>query len=1021
MSMNSPNQGASSQTQVIVPRRNLLIAGAGRSGTSAIAGLFHGSGYYMGDNLYAPRPANPKGFFENEEINSLNESIIEGSLVAHLGRGLADTLILRNVSRGQHWLAAPPIGIGVAVSGEQRESILKLVRNVPFCFKDPRFCFTVEAWLALAPETTILCIFRDPRKTADSIRKEMQDSSYLHDLRISVNDILRHWRRCYFRLLLLRKAGAPVLFIRYEELNSSAMLDGLEAAVGAPIRRDFYDRSLNRSDAQFALDRASQRVFELLEMVSATGPESQAAMDLGSEVGNLEGYLDDEAAELAAILAARPTGKRRAPTGDGESFGLIRDAVRDVQGLVREEIAASSEELLPDQAKLLGIAETDQALLRRLYDRGESVSGALLQLVVELRSFAGQLASKASLDREQVRAWESALRGLESRHPLGERADMAVHEDAPKAPAATEIVEALDIYLTKTRKRAEVAESRAEAAESRAEEAESRAEAAESRVEVAESRLNESKGEFARARAAGDSLRRELDQERSQVEELRKSFADALQRERTLLQSNSFRLTAPLRTVRRKLAVLEEVFRFGFRSLKSGNVGSRLDLLRLLRRKLPLPVEFKRRLADDLVLRVGWIRNGMRQAGPGTLPGRQGPEPIPKGADGAKERPGLLFVDHRIPTPDRTSASVRTMAIITLFSEAGYRCTVVSASTKEQYHWVHLDVKSLARYETALLEIGVALVYGFEDAAQHLREFGESYALALLAYPDVTHQYLPLVRTYCIHAEVLYDTVDLHHLRYQREADLKKDKGIARKADETRRIEVNNIEACDGVIAITPEEKQQILALVPTAKVEIIPNIHEPRPQVRPFELRNGLLFIGHFLHAPNVDAMLYFVREILPRIRREIPDITLDIIGSCMTETVRSLQSEHVHAVGFVEDPLQHFESARVFVAPLRFGAGMKGKIGQSMELGLPIVTTNIGAEGMALESGHHVLIADSPEDFAKEVVRLYRDPLLWLKLAQESVAHLDRNFSMRAVREQLGSRLGRGRLPTSEQPCAH
>ncbi len=117
---------------------------------------------------------------------------------------------------------------------------------------------------------------------------------------------------------------------------------------------------------------------------------------------------------------------------------------------------------------------------------------------------------------------------------------------------------------------------------------------------------------------------------------------------------------------------------------------------------------------------------------------------------------------------------------------------------------------------------------------------------------------------------------------------------------------------------------------------------------------------------------------------------------------------------IGFVEDPVPWFDRARVFVAPLRFGAGIKGKIAQSLSLGLPVVTTSIGAEGMHLEDGKHVLIADSPRDFAAAVIRLYNDSALWDTLAENGRSHVAQNFSSTAARETL-SRL----LQTEQAPA--
>ena len=147
---------------------------------------------------------------------------------------------------------------------------------------------------------------------------------------------------------------------------------------------------------------------------------------------------------------------------------------------------------------------------------------------------------------------------------------------------------------------------------------------------------------------------------------------------------------------------------------------------------------------------------------------------------------------------------------------------------------------------------------------------------------------------------------------------------------------------------------------------------------------------------------MSYFVKEILPLIRQDIPGVVFYMVGSHITETVQALASQDVVAVGYVPDLTPYLDGCRVFVAPLRYGAGMKGKIGQSMGFGLPVVTTSIGAEGMGLIDGEHILIADSPAAFARAVVRLYTDDLLWERNVTKCfVAHKIEFFESRSPDE--------------------
>jgi glycosyltransferase involved in cell wall biosynthesis/predicted O-methyltransferase YrrM len=371
-----------------------------------------------------------------------------------------------------------------------------------------------------------------------------------------------------------------------------------------------------------------------------------------------------------------------------------------------------------------------------------------------------------------------------------------------------------------------------------------------------------------------------------------------------------------------------------------------------------------------------------------------------------------LVIEHRLPTPDRTSGSVRLAALVKLIRKEGWGVTFVSDSKKEDYHWVLKNVKDdLPRYENMLSDIGVSYVYGFEQATELLTREGATFDLVILSYPEIMHKYAPLVRAFAPLAHLVYDTVDLHGLRFSREAAIRDEKAeLVKKAEYYDRIERAGFQVADTVIAITPNEAEQIASHC-TKAIEpiIIPNIHCVDANIEPIEKRTGLLFIGHYLHTPNEDAVCYFMQEIYPLIERKLPGIEFTMLGSSITDKVRSLGTEAIHAVGYVADPEPYFAKASVFVAPLRYGAGMKGKIGQALSLGLPVVSTSIGAEGMGLLNERHLLVADDPQAFAAAVVRLYTDNGLWQRISAAGQDHILRNFSELAAKPAIAALLER------------
>jgi hypothetical protein len=252
---------------------------------------------------------------------------------------------------------------------------------------------------------------------------------------------------------------------------------------------------------------------------------------------------------------------------------------------------------------------------------------------------------------------------------------------------------------------------------------------------------------------------------------------------------------------------------------------------------------------------------------------------------------------------------------------------------------------------------------------------------------------------------VLYDTVDLHFLRMERQAALTGSLPLQRDAQAMRELELACLRSADVTLAISEPERQLLLDLVPEVVVETLPNVFMT-PKAPPPGIigRQGLLFLGGFWHQPNADAVLWFADQILPLIRAEVPEVVFRIAGSNPTREVVALGDRPgIEVLGYVPDLTPILDAARVFVAPLRFGAGMKGKVGQAMISGLPVVATGIGAEGMGVEDGRHLLVADEPQDFADRVVTLLREDALWQRLQEQGRALIEATLSEAAIAERL------------------
>jgi glycosyltransferase involved in cell wall biosynthesis len=307
-------------------------------------------------------------------------------------------------------------------------------------------------------------------------------------------------------------------------------------------------------------------------------------------------------------------------------------------------------------------------------------------------------------------------------------------------------------------------------------------------------------------------------------------------------------------------------------------------------------------------------------------------------------------------------------------------------------------------YIQALRDVGIRVIIGHQEALAHLFINGGQYRAAWISRPEMAEQYLPLVRALAVKARVIYDTVDLHWIRFQRGIEYADDRdALQEQAERYRRIELSNAKASDLTIAITEEEKQTLLAEAPDLDVAVIPNVHRICDMVMPLAGRSGLFFIGGFHHAPNVDAVIWCVREILPLVHRRLPNLRFHIVGSDMPKSITSLKSKLVDPIGYVPDVTSWFEETRVFVAPLRHGAGMKGKIGQSLSFGLPVVTTSIGAEGIGLTHEVDALVADDPVAFADAIIKLCTDDELWTRISTNGYELVKQRYSSEAVARQL------------------
>lgn len=282
-----------------------------------------------------------------------------------------------------------------------------------------------------------------------------------------------------------------------------------------------------------------------------------------------------------------------------------------------------------------------------------------------------------------------------------------------------------------------------------------------------------------------------------------------------------------------------------------------------------------------------------------------------------------------------------------------------------------------------------------------------------MEFYHIAEHYLRPVRILRPACPILIDSVDVHFHRERLKYDLTRFPGDLRKATDTLRREMRMYREADGVITVTHEDAELILQQDPSIRCDVVPTIHEIVECDRRRQQRDNLLFVGNFHHEPNGDAVAYFCQDILPLVQRRRPDVNLTVIGMAAPESLKRFAGPQVEFLGFVPSVTPYLERARISIAPLRFGAGMKGKIGQAMAHGVPVVTTSVGTQGFGLTPGKNVLVGDTPDAFALAVQRLLDDDALYGAMAAESVEFIRQRFTPERVAEAvsrvIGGSLGR------------
>ncbi len=366
----------------------------------------------------------------------------------------------------------------------------------------------------------------------------------------------------------------------------------------------------------------------------------------------------------------------------------------------------------------------------------------------------------------------------------------------------------------------------------------------------------------------------------------------------------------------------------------------------------------------------------------------------------------ILIIDLQIPTFDKDSASNR-ITEIAKFLAKNYNVYIMDSSkripTIESKKYIqNLNNNNITVYTPWINKCGL-----MRGKKSFLKKLIPKLDYVWLHRPEVFNDYLSFFRKKAPQTKIIYDMVDIHYLRLERGLEIKYDEVRAKEVLLYRYIETELCNKADRIAVISDKEKEFMSIFADKSKLFTVSNIHNLKvnpDEMPPFEHRSGIFFIGSFFHDPNVDAVEVLYDKIMPLVWTQLPNLKITIIGPDAPESILKMNSPLFEVVGFVENIFPYYEKCFASVSSLRFGAGVKGKIGQALEYTLPVLTTEIGAEGMFLENGITALIAGNEDyqQFADNIIAICTQKKLWNTLHQNSEKGIY-PFSIEAQKEEL------------------
>lgn len=330
----------------------------------------------------------------------------------------------------------------------------------------------------------------------------------------------------------------------------------------------------------------------------------------------------------------------------------------------------------------------------------------------------------------------------------------------------------------------------------------------------------------------------------------------------------------------------------------------------------------------------------------------------------------MLVVDHYVPHHDKDAGGKCTYMYLKLFMHMGFQVTFIGDN-----YYKHEP------YTTELCQLGIEVLYGnyyYNNWEEWLKENAHYFDYIYLQRPHIAVKYIDLVKMYS-KAKIFYFAHDLHHVRERREYELSHDPEKLKSSEHWKKIEYDLFRKADVGHVVGSYEQDIMQSTFKEKPVRDIPlYIYEELLEDinKDFSSRHDLIYVGGFGHPPNIDAVIWFAQDVFPEILKAYPTIKWHVVGGKVPKEIAALADEHILIEGFVPDEELDilYRKCRLAVVPLRVGAGVKGKVVEAAYYQIPLVTTNIGAEGLSEAEGN-LMVEDDAGEMAKTILELYED----------------------------------------------